>query len=403
MEKKIFFVVVIVFCFFILSSCSGGGGGIEIPTGIPVLNVDFNKDELFLRIGETAKIEATVYPLNADNSEVTFSSSNENVVSILGSTKEKLSSHFVEIVAVSAGIATITVKTVDRGKIDTCSISVRIVDYILYEKWENGNKFGIFSCEIGADNTISQDEKIFPYNDYVYSPSYNLTQDKIVYIQETIDGYRLIKIVDCLTKEEKTIFPGGYHEHPRFSLDGESIVFIYREDNMSLGDVAIINSDGTDLEFITETPDKHEMFCSFSPDGEKLIFHAREKNQLGISDIYVYILSSSELINVTNTPLISEEDPVFSPDGEKIAFDSDEGGTSYWGIWVMDKNYSNKNLLYEDSQNGNGVGWPLWSDDGQRIYATISRKIDPIALVIPVENTSATEVIASGMRITDVR
>ena len=83
---------------------------------VPVESVSLDKTSLELTEGETAQLTATVEPEDASNKNVTWESSNTNVATVDANG---------EVTAVSAGTATITVTTVDGGKTDTCTVTVR--------------------------------------------------------------------------------------------------------------------------------------------------------------------------------------------------------------------------------------------------------------------------------------
>ena len=69
-----------------------------------------------LIVGETGQLAATVAPADATDKSVTWSSSNGSVASVDASGR---------VTAVSAGSATITVKTEDGGKTATCAVTVK--------------------------------------------------------------------------------------------------------------------------------------------------------------------------------------------------------------------------------------------------------------------------------------
>lgn len=86
------------------------------PAGpVAVTGVTLDKTSLSLEAGQTAQLTATVQPGNADNQAVTWSSSDNNVVSVDATGK---------ITANTKGSATITVTTADGGKTATCTVTV---------------------------------------------------------------------------------------------------------------------------------------------------------------------------------------------------------------------------------------------------------------------------------------
>ncbi len=99
---------------------------VKITVKKPVIEVDkveADKEEITLKVGETDKIEVTVTPDNATDKEVTFESSDEDVVKV---DKDG------NIEAVGEGEAIITVKTND-GKSDTVKVTVEKEYKVTYE------------------------------------------------------------------------------------------------------------------------------------------------------------------------------------------------------------------------------------------------------------------------------
>lgn len=90
--------------------------GASGPAGpVAVTGVTLDKTSLSIEAGQTAQLTATVQPGNADNQSVTWSSSDNNVVSVDATGK---------ITANAKGSATITVTTADGGKTATCTVTV---------------------------------------------------------------------------------------------------------------------------------------------------------------------------------------------------------------------------------------------------------------------------------------
>ena len=80
-----------------------------------VTGVTLNKTELTLETGQSETLTATVQPENADNKNISWSSSNEAVVSVNSSGL---------VTALSEGEATVTVTTEDGDKTATCTVTV---------------------------------------------------------------------------------------------------------------------------------------------------------------------------------------------------------------------------------------------------------------------------------------
>ncbi len=99
---------------------ASGTPGIEEPDPptpgeeVLVTNIKLNKKKLKLKVGDTSTISATISPSNATNRDLTWESSDEDIVTISNN----------EVTAVSAGTATITV-TSSNGVSASCEVEVK--------------------------------------------------------------------------------------------------------------------------------------------------------------------------------------------------------------------------------------------------------------------------------------
>lgn len=80
-----------------------------------VIGVGVSPSSDIIEVGDTLALNATVYPINATNKNVTWASSDDSVATV--------DSNGV-VTGVAEGSATITATTVDGGKTDTCAITV---------------------------------------------------------------------------------------------------------------------------------------------------------------------------------------------------------------------------------------------------------------------------------------
>lgn len=81
---------------------------------ISVTGISVDRSSLSLQTGNSATLSATVYPNNATNRNVSWSSSNHSVATVSGG----------KVTAVGAGTTTITAKTADGGFSASCKVSV---------------------------------------------------------------------------------------------------------------------------------------------------------------------------------------------------------------------------------------------------------------------------------------
>ncbi|HEX8331883.1 MAG TPA: hypothetical protein VF622_04630 [Segetibacter sp.] len=113
----------------------------------------------------------------------------------------------------------------------------------------------------------------------------------------------------------------GY-ERPKWSFDKTKVIFTSsREVNTGLGDIFIINNDGTGITNVTKTVDRHESSASLSPDGQTLVFSILDRspiNQLFLIDINGN--NFKQLTKFTNAATAYAYEPIWSYDGQKIIF-----------------------------------------------------------------------------------
>ncbi|WP_312644467.1 Ig-like domain-containing protein [Hydrogenoanaerobacterium sp.] len=95
------------------ATCKVTGKYSAPPATVEPSEVQLSESNLTLKAGETAQLVATVLPENAADRSVTWSSSDDAIATVVGG----------KVTAVSAGSATITVKT-KNGKTATCKINV---------------------------------------------------------------------------------------------------------------------------------------------------------------------------------------------------------------------------------------------------------------------------------------
>ncbi len=81
----------------------------------PVISVKINKSIVYLKIFQTTQLAANIFPSNAENKSVTWTSSNPKIASV--SSKGK-------VTAKNGGSSIITVKTVNNGKKAMCKVIV---------------------------------------------------------------------------------------------------------------------------------------------------------------------------------------------------------------------------------------------------------------------------------------
>ncbi|MFA7032869.1 MAG: Ig-like domain-containing protein, partial [Bacilli bacterium] len=86
----------------------------------PVTGVSLNESSVTLNINDTVTLIATISPDNASNKNISWSSSNEEVATVIDGV----------VTAIKAGNAIITVTTSDGSFTDTCEVTVSSNDAV---------------------------------------------------------------------------------------------------------------------------------------------------------------------------------------------------------------------------------------------------------------------------------
>ncbi|MEG2290628.1 MAG: S8 family serine peptidase, partial [Clostridium sp.] len=89
-----------------------------LPTDIGLKSIKLNESKIKLKKGESSQLAVTFDPADATNKNVTWSSSDEKVATVVAG----------KVVAVGVGEAVVTVKSEDGGYTDTCKVTVLPTD-----------------------------------------------------------------------------------------------------------------------------------------------------------------------------------------------------------------------------------------------------------------------------------
>ena len=138
---------------------------------------------------------------------------------------------------------------------------------------------------------------------------------------------------------------------PAWSPDGSKIAFNSSRDGNV--EVYVMNADGSGLRNLTNNP-AGDLRPAWSPDGSKIAF-------LRNLDIYVMNADGSGQVNLTNNPA-TDDQPAWSPDGSKIAFTRSPDGASF-SIYVMQVDGSSITRLTTTTQDDGAA----WSPEGTKI------------------------------------
>ncbi len=145
---------------------------------------------------------------------------------------------------------------------------------------------------------------------------------------------------------------------PADALEPGIIVFVSDRETSPLRQLFVMPSDSGDA--IRITHDANDYRCpSFSPDGDRILFHSQTSDQSG--EIYAVNADGSDLVNLSNAPG-DDGFPSYSPDGSRIVFTSSRDGNRE--IYIMDAGGGNQTrLTFDDGIDGS----PQFTGGGARI------------------------------------
>ncbi len=142
---------------------------------------------------------------------------------------------------------------------------------------------------------------------------------------------------------------------PSWAPDGQSIVYV------SGGDLWIVNADGTEPQPLLSLPE-FLFHPVYAPDGGKIAFTRTDGNSIGT--VWLVDSDGGGLEQVT-TPVGETRYVEWSPDGARLLFFGDLPGLPDWGIFVVNADGSELDLLIP------GAVLAAWSPDGEMIAFAI--------------------------------
>jgi TolB protein len=94
----------------------------------------------------------------------------------------------------------------------------------------------------------------------------------------------------------------GNHDDPDWSPDGSQIVFTRTPTGQRRTDVFVIDSDGSGLTRLTDTPGRWEWTPVFSPNGARIAFvRGQDARILARGDIYSMLPDGTDVVRITDT------------------------------------------------------------------------------------------------------
>jgi dipeptidyl aminopeptidase/acylaminoacyl peptidase len=140
----------------------------------------------------------------------------------------------------------------------------------------------------------------------------------------------------CGQAVTRLTFNGGHFA--KLSPNGELIAFSGPDPGASTSDIWIMSVDGSDLQDITNSPDRNDAFPAWSPDGQELAWSS-EPSGSQAGQLFVMNLHSYAPHAITQ-PFQPPEpaNASWSPDGRRIVFDEFPVPPALGQLWTVDPN-----------------------------------------------------------------
>jgi Tol biopolymer transport system component len=169
-----------------------------------------------------------------------------------------------------------------------------------------------------------------------------------------------------------------------FSPDSSQVLFTSGDSFSVPGDVFVINSDGTGLINLTNSPTLSEYDAQWSPDGSQIIYLSG--SSFSSSDIFVTDNTGSGTLNLTNSPAFYQN-LTWSPGNDAVIYRFDGDLDSYIDIYILGTdgisspvevtNYSsNIENINDFKLNTSTLSQSVYAD-GSTILDILKNDIDP--------------------------
>ena len=200
---------------------------------------------------------------------------------------------------------------------------------------------------------------------------------KIVFYSARAGNNEIYKMKSDGSNQTRLTFNPASDTYPTWSPDGRQIVF--HSDRAGNDEIYVMNADGSSQRNLTHHPG-YDAFPDWHPDGERIAF-ASDRESGKNRDIFVMDTDGNNVQQITDLFFPVASKPKWSPDGTRIAFEA--GSDKVRQIYIVNADGSHR-WQVTDVGGRNKAILHGWSPDVQHILYTLAvdRRLDDADLMV---------------------
>ncbi|MEO6714802.1 MAG: hypothetical protein ABIM89_15440 [Mycobacteriales bacterium] len=202
-----------------------------------------------------------------------------------------------------------------------------------------------------------------------------LGSQKIAFVSDRDGDFEIYSVLADGTGLERLTHHPGKDEDPAWSPDGQRIAFV--SDRSGSRAIYVMNADGSDVVRWTFSSSYWNEGPSWSPDGTQIAYATLSGN--GSMNLWVMTLDAEG-----RRPALLfgapgwDAQPAWSPDGTRLALASDWVAYDFVSdIYLINADGSGFTPLTGDMFDFTDYYSPAWSPSGEKLAATIIRRVGP--------------------------
>lgn len=237
--------------------------------------------------------------------------------------------------------------------------------YFLSDRGASRGILDVYRTKLGdkmSEERITSDN----YSDSELTSCYNQNIVAFVSDQHEVNGTYNIYVSDTLKlfDLQKILSRNQWITDLSCSPDGKHLAFFLPGDNGVLGDLYVVDVEGTNLTQLTQDNSVSTYSLSWSPDSQHIAVSIKTGNGDNLSIVNILDKSVRQFTN-SETGL-NIKAPVWAPNGSRILFEAFDRNVTK--LKVIDSDGNNEELLLSSAQDGGFFSYEAaWSPDSEYI------------------------------------